>query len=149
HDHLQDQTLGTVCWPTGSRSITRPRRRDKPLDLGEVRKAAYLDINQREWSPTHNRETFGRKEDSARIKNYTVSASDDGVHWRQVKEDVLESARGVRFIDLGEPGGSALETRYLKLDVADTWAEPTVSKFYKKLQIDEIQVGFMYPKNHS
>ncbi|MFF4825626.1 alpha-L-fucosidase [Streptomyces sp. NPDC001312] len=119
------------------------------LDLGEVRKAAYLGINQREWSPTHNRETFGRKEDSARIKNYTVSASDDGVHWRQVKDGVLESARGVRFIDLGEPGGSALETRYLKLDVADTWAEPTVSKFYKNLQIDEIQVGFMYPKNHS
>ncbi|MET7619375.1 alpha-L-fucosidase [Streptomyces sp. NPDC005408] len=112
------------------------------LDLGKVRKAQYLAINQREWSPTYNRETFGRAEDSARIKDYTVSVSNDGATWRQVKAGVLESARGTRFLDLG------VRARYIRLDVDSTWSKETVPRFYKQLQIDEIQVGYAYPRSH-
>ncbi|MFD7409795.1 ATP-binding protein, partial [Streptomyces sp. NPDC059866] len=36
HDHLQDQVLETVCWPTSSGSITRPRLRDEPLEDGAL-----------------------------------------------------------------------------------------------------------------
>jgi len=114
------------------------------LDLGHVRRAAYLGINQREWSPTYNRETFGRKEDSARIKDYTVSVSDDGTTWSQVRAGVLESARGIRFIDLPD----RLRTRYLRLDVPTTWSAPTVPAFYQQLRIDEIQVGYGHPTSH-
>ena len=42
------------------------------LDLGRRRDARFLAVNQREWSPTYARETFGRPEDSARIKDYLV-----------------------------------------------------------------------------
>jgi len=115
------------------------------LDLGRIRKAAYLGINQREWSPTYNRETFGRLEDSARIKDYTVSVSDDGTTWREVRAGVLESARGIRFIDLGD----GVRTRYLRLDVPTTWSAATVPNFYQQLRIDEIQVGYGHPKGHS
>jgi hypothetical protein len=114
------------------------------LDLGRVRRAAFLGINQREWSPTHNRETFGRKEDSARIKDYTVSVSDDGATWREEKAGVLESARGIRFIDLGD----RLRTRCIRLDVSTTWAAATVPNFYQQLKIDEIQVGYGHPLVH-
>ncbi|MFJ1967987.1 alpha-L-fucosidase [Streptomyces sp. NPDC087903] len=114
------------------------------LDLGRVRKASFLGINQREWSPTYNRETFGRKEDSARIKDYTVSVSDDGASWSQVRAGVLESARGVRFIDLGD----RLRTRYIRLDVPTTWAAATVPNVYRQLRIDEIQVGYGHPRGH-
>jgi alpha-L-fucosidase-like protein/F5/8 type C domain-containing protein len=112
------------------------------LDLRAVRKAQYLAVNQREWSPTYNRETFGRAEDSARIKDYTVSVSNDGATWRQVKAGVLESARGTRFLDLG------VRARYIKLEIDSTWAKETVPRFYKQLQIDEIQVGYAYPRSH-
>ena len=47
--------------------------------------ASYLAVHQREWSPTYARESFGRPEDSARIKDFTVSVSDDGKRWRQVR----------------------------------------------------------------
>lgn len=114
------------------------------LDLGRVRKASFLGVNQREWSPTYNRETFGRKEDSARIKDYTVSVSDDGTTWSEVKAGVLESARGIRFIDLP----AALRTRYIRLDVPTTWGAPTVPAFYQQLRIDEIQVGYGRPTSH-
>ncbi|MFE7713024.1 hypothetical protein ACFU6I_46565, partial [Streptomyces sp. NPDC057486] len=32
HDHLQDQILGTVCWPMGNRSTTWSSLRDVPLE---------------------------------------------------------------------------------------------------------------------
>ncbi|MEV0090832.1 alpha-L-fucosidase [Streptomyces sp. NPDC050738] len=116
------------------------------LDLGRVKKAQYLGINQREWSPTYNRETFGRKEDSARIKDYKVFVSADGQNWGDpVKAAVLESARGTRFIDLGTSGARA---RYIRLEVDSTWSAPTVSKYFQQLQIDEIRVGYRYPSAH-
>ena len=61
------------------------------LDLGEQRPVRSLAINQRAWSPTYNRETFGRKDDSSRIGDYTVDVSDDGVTWmaaRRIEEFV-------------------------------------------------------------
>ncbi|MFF4835084.1 alpha-L-fucosidase [Streptomyces sp. NPDC001315] len=134
--HLVDGDF-TTYWDAGDTipvSVT--------LDVGEVRPVAYLALNQREWSPTQNRETFGRKEDSARIKDYRVYVSDDGKAWSQdpVAVGVLESAKGVRFIDLG------VRCRYVRLDVDSTWAADSVPAFYHKLLVDHIGVGEHYPR---
>jgi Alpha-L-fucosidase/Carbohydrate binding module (family 35)/NPCBM-associated, NEW3 domain of alpha-galactosidase len=115
------------------------------LDLGKRRPAAYLAVNQREWSPTYARETFGRPEDSARIKDYRVSVSNDGVHWGQpVRTGALPSARGVQFIDLGQQ-----HARYVKLEVLNTWGGPQAPAFYRQLKIDEVKVGYAYPMSFS
>jgi alpha-L-fucosidase len=114
------------------------------LDLHRPSTVKFLAINQRENSPTHNRETFGRKEDSARIKDYKVYASDDGVNWGDpLKAGVLESAKAVRFIDL-----NPTKARYIKLEVDTTWAAASVPAFYQKLAIDEIHVGWGFPFRH-
>ncbi|MFG1964659.1 CBM35 domain-containing protein [Nonomuraea sp. NPDC049028] len=111
------------------------------LDLGKRREAAYLAVNQREWSPTYARETFGRPEDSARIKDYRIYAGDDGKHWgKPVRSAAMRSARGVQFIDLG-----GIRARYLKLEVLNTWGGPQAPRFYQELQIDEIKVASAYP----
>jgi alpha-L-fucosidase len=95
------------------------------LDLGAPRQLSYLAVNQREWSPTDNRETFGRVEDSARIKDYRVSVSVDGVDWGDpVASGVMPSARGVQFIDLT----LKRQSRFLRLDVATTWAAASVPR---------------------
>ncbi|KAB2352497.1 alpha-L-fucosidase [Actinomadura rudentiformis] len=100
----------------------------------------YLAVNQREWSPTYNRNTFGRPEDSARIKDYRVYASKNGVDWGEpVRTGTLESARGVRFIDLDIRGA-----RYVKLEVLNTWAKPDAPNFYQRLGIDELWLGTHY-----
>jgi len=110
------------------------------LDLGVPRKAAYLAVNQREWSPTHVRSTFGRPEDSARIKDYRVFVSDDGVHWGQpVRTSAMPSARAVQLIDIGEQ-----HSRFIKLEVLNTWAGPQAPVFYRQLRIDEIKVASDY-----
>jgi hypothetical protein len=112
------------------------------VDLGRRRAAGYLAVNQREWSPTYARESFGRPEDSARIKDYRVYLSDDGVHWgKPVRTGAMASARGVQFIDLGEQ-----RARYVKLEVLNTWAGPQAPTFYRELRIDEINVGYGYPR---
>jgi len=105
------------------------------LDLGESRAVRSLAVNQREWSPTYNRETFGRKEDSSRIKDYTVEVSDDGQSWTPVKTGTMPSARGIQFIDLDVPA-----TRHVRLTVLSTWGSPTVTAYYNKLAIDELYV---------
>ncbi|WP_433518913.1 CBM35 domain-containing protein [Nonomuraea sp. CA-143628] len=111
------------------------------LDLGKRREAAYLAVNQREGSPTYARESFGRPEDSARIKDYRVYASDDGKHWgKPVRSAAMRSARGAQFIDLG-----GTRARYLKLEVLNTWGGPQAPRFYQELQIDEIKVASAYP----
>ena len=111
------------------------------LDLGKRRKATYLAVNQTEWSPTHARESFGRPEDSARIKDYQVSVSNDGEHWgKPVRTSAMPSARGVQFIDIGNQ-----IARYLKLEVLNTWGGPQAPPFYQQLRIDEIKVGYGYP----
>ncbi len=111
------------------------------LDLGKRRLATYLTVNQREWSPTYARETFGRPEDSARIKDYRVYVSNDGVRWGQpVRTSAMRSARGVQFIDIG-----AQFARYIKLEILNTWGGPQAPRFYRELQIDEIKVAYGYP----
>ncbi len=105
------------------------------LDLGSVKKVAYLAINQREWSPTHNRTTFGRAEDSARIRNYTLQTSNDGSSFTTVRTADMPSTRGVSFIDF------AANTRFIRLRVNSTWASSDVPNFFHKLGIDEMFVG--------
>ncbi|MEV6283790.1 alpha-L-fucosidase [Kribbella sp. NPDC051770] len=111
------------------------------LDLGRPRLATYLAVNQTEWSPTHARESFGRPEDSARIKDYKVSVSIDGKHWKSVRNDAMPSRRAVQFIDIGDQ-----LARYVKLEVLDTWAGPQSPTYYKKLKIDEVKVGYARPQ---
>jgi hypothetical protein len=111
------------------------------LDLGKRREVRYLAVHQREWSPTYARESFGRPEDSARIKDFTVSVSDDGRRWREVRAGALPSARGVRPIDLG-----AQKARYVKLDVHNTWSGAQAPVYVNQLRIDEIEVGYGYPR---
>ncbi|HYU83166.1 MAG TPA: carbohydrate-binding protein, partial [Kribbellaceae bacterium] len=105
------------------------------LDLGSVKKVAYLAINQREWSPTHNRTTFGRAEDSARIRNYTLQTSNDGSSFSTVRTADLPSTRGVAFLDFNA------NTRFIRLRVNSTWASSDVPNFFHKLRIDEMFVG--------
>jgi F5/8 type C domain/Alpha-L-fucosidase/NPCBM-associated, NEW3 domain of alpha-galactosidase/Carbohydrate binding module (family 35) len=114
---------------------------DITLDLGERKPSRYLAINQREWSPTYNRETFGRQEDSARIKDYRLYASDDGVHWGDpIKAGTMPSARAVQFIDFGET-----KARYLRLEILSNWSVPTLLTYYRQIRIDELYVGHRYP----
>jgi alpha-L-fucosidase len=106
------------------------------LDLGSPKRAAYLAVNQREWSPTHNRETFGRPESSARIRNYSVATSTNGSSWTTVRTAEMPSRRGVQFVDL-----NVAAVRYLRLTVNSTWAPSSQPTYYRKLRIDEAWVG--------
>ncbi|MGW6935445.1 alpha-L-fucosidase [Lentzea sp. NPDC054927] len=112
------------------------------LDLGRRKEAAFLAINQRESSPTHARVSFGRPEDSSRIKDYQLTASDDGRNWWHVRTGALPSARGTQFIDIGSQ-----EARFLKLTVLNTWGGPQAPVYFKELKIDEIRVGHSYPRS--
>nr|WP_245192763.1 alpha-L-fucosidase [Amycolatopsis alba] len=113
------------------------------LDLGRRRSATYLAVNQREMSPTHARESFGRPEDSSRIQDYRVYVSDDGRNWGEpVRAGAMPSARGVQFIDFGER-----QTRFIKLEVLNTWSGPQAKPFYRQLGIDEIKVASGYPSS--
>jgi hypothetical protein len=109
------------------------------LDLGRRRDVSYLAVHQREWSPTYARESFGRPEDSARIKDYRVSVSDDGKRWREVRATALPSNRGVLPIDLGRQ-----KARYVRLDVLNTWSGPQAPTYVNQLRIDEIEVAHGY-----
>ncbi|MBB5850923.1 hypothetical protein HDA45_001010 [Amycolatopsis umgeniensis] len=113
------------------------------LDLGRRRPATSLAVNQREMSPTHARESFGRPEDSSRIQDYRVYVSDDGQNWGEpVRTGAMPSARGVQFIDLGER-----QTRFIKLEVLNTWSGPQAKPFYRQLAIDEIKVAYGSPSS--
>ncbi|MET9634637.1 alpha-L-fucosidase [Lentzea sp. NPDC006480] len=112
------------------------------LDLGRRKEASFLAINQRESSPTHARVSFGRPEDSSRIKDYQLTASDDGRNWRHVRTGSLPSARGTQFIDIG-----SVQARWLRLTVLNTWGGPQAPVYFKELKIDEIRVGHSYPRS--
>jgi alpha-L-fucosidase len=112
------------------------------LDLGTAKDVSYLAINQKEWSSTQPRISFGHPEDSARIKDYTVEVSTDGTTWTPATTGVMKSARAVQTIDL--PAASA---RYVRLTVNTTWARATLTEFANKLKIDEMWVGSGYPAN--
>lgn len=57
---------------------------------------------------------------------------------------MLESARGIRFIDLG----AGPRTRVIRLDVSTTWSAATAPNFFEQLRIDEIQAGHGHPVGH-
>ncbi len=114
------------------------------LDLGRRKEASFLAINQRESSPTHARVSFGRPEDSSRIKDYQLTASDDGRNWWHVRTGALPSARGTQFIDIG-----SVQARWLRLTVLNTWSGPQAPVYFKELKIDEIRVGHSYPRSAS
>ncbi len=105
------------------------------LDLGEAKRVGYLAVNQREWSVAYRRSS---SEDSARIRDYRVYVSSDGSTWGSpVKSGRLRSARGVQFVDL-----NIASTRYVRLEVVNTWAASSASRFYKRLGIDELKVSW-------
>jgi alpha-L-fucosidase len=114
------------------------------LDLGSAKKAAYLAVNQKEWSSTQPRVSFGHPEDSARIKDYTVDVSTDGTTWTPITTGVMKSARAVQTIDLNVPS-----TRYVRLTVKTTWAAADLTEYANKLKIDEMWVGSGTPANAS
>jgi len=108
------------------------------LDQGRRQRTSYLAINQREWSPTHSRVSFGRPEDSARIKDYRIYASHDGVRWgNPIVTATMPSVRGVQYVDLPRH----VHARYLRLEVLSTWAAATAPVYYQKLRIDELWTG--------
>jgi alpha-L-fucosidase len=110
------------------------------FDLGATRHVQYLAINQREWSPTHNRDTFGRAQDSARIRDYRVFFSSDGVNWgNPVRTATMPSHRGVQFVDL-----PATDTRFVRLEVTSTWSASSVTAFAKLLAVDDAWIGSAY-----
>jgi alpha-L-fucosidase len=110
------------------------------FDLGATRRVQYLAVNQREWSPTHSRETFGRPQDSARIRDYRVYFSSDGTNWGSpVRSGTMPSRRGVQFIDL-----PPTDTRHVRLEVASTWSAASLAAYQKLLGIDEAWIGSAY-----
>jgi hypothetical protein len=103
------------------------------FDLGSPKKVASIGINQTEWSVSYARSAT---EDSARIKGYSIFVSNDGTNWGSaIKTGTLESARGIRFIDV-----NVASTRFIRLTVNSTWAASTATNFYRKLRIDEMYV---------
>jgi alpha-L-fucosidase len=111
------------------------------LDLGHPTHVAYLAVNQREWSSTQPRVSFGHPEDSARIKGYGVDVSRDGVSWTTVIPcATMPSARGVQFVDLGVDGA-----RYVRMTVNSNWSAPNLTQFFNQLKIDEMWTGSFYP----
>ncbi len=112
------------------------------LDLHHPTRVAYLAVNQREWSSTQPRKSFGHLEDSARIEGYSVDVSMDGQTWTPaVGCATMPSARAVQFVDLG-----FAHARYVRLTVHNTWAAATLPEYYQKLRIDELWVGDGYPR---
>ena len=111
------------------------------LDLGSPRKLSYLAVNQREWSPTARRKSFGHEEDSARIKGYTVEVSDDATTWTTaIGCATMPSARAAQFVDL-----DVAKTRYVRLTIRSNWSDPTLAEYLNKVKIDEIYAGDGYP----
>ncbi len=111
------------------------------LDLGFPGHIAYLAVNQREWSSTQPRVSFGHPEDSARIKGYSVDVSRDGTNWDTVITcATMPSARAVQFIDLGVD-----HARYVRLTILSNWSAPNLTQYFNQLKIDEMWLGFAYP----
>jgi len=107
------------------------------FDLGSAKQVQYLGINQREDSVSYARSST---EQSARIRDYKVFVSSDGVNWgTAVKTGTLPSQRGVAFVDI-----PATTTRFVRLEVDTTWAASTDTTRYKLLRVDEAWVGSDY-----
>ncbi|MGW4513922.1 glycosyl hydrolase family 28 protein [Streptomyces sp. NPDC004393] len=106
-------------------------------DLGSAKKVQYIGLNQREDSVAYARSDT---EQSARIKDYKVFVSNDGSTWGSaVKSGQLPSRRGIQGIDL-----TAVNARYVRLEVDSTWAAATDTTRYRRLRIDETWIGTSY-----
>jgi alpha-L-fucosidase len=106
-------------------------------DLGATKRVQYIGVNQREDSVSYARSST---EQSARIRDYRVYVSGDGVNWgTPIKTGTLPSARGVAFIDL-----PATNTRHVRLEVVSTWAASTDTTRFQRLRIDESWIGSDY-----
>ncbi|MFE7117402.1 discoidin domain-containing protein [Streptomyces sp. NPDC057654] len=107
------------------------------FDLGADRTVRYLALNQREDSVSYARSAT---EQSARIKDYRVYASEDGKNWGSpVKTGALPSHRAVAFIDL-----PATTARHIRLEVRSTHAAASDTTRYQRLRVDEAWLGAAY-----
>ena len=97
------------------------------LDQGSAKKAAYLAVNQREWTVTQTASA------SARIKGYKILTSNDNSTWSTAKTGTLPNARGAQFIDVGATA------RYIRLEVDSLYSGTS-----KSLRIDELWLGSAY-----
>jgi hypothetical protein len=107
------------------------------FDLGSTMRVQYIGINQREDSVSYARSST---EQSARIRDYRVFVSSDGVNWGSpVKTGTLPSQRGVAFVDV-----PATNTRHVRLEVVNTWAASTDTTRFQRLRVDEAWIGSAY-----
>jgi alpha-L-fucosidase len=107
------------------------------FDLGSSKAVQYIGINQREDSVSYTRSST---ETSARIADFTVYESSDGVNWGSpVKTGTLPNHRGVVMLDL-----PAATTRHIRLEVDSTYAASTDTTRYKRLRVDEAWIGSAY-----
>ncbi|GII30236.1 alpha-L-fucosidase [Planotetraspora mira] len=108
------------------------------FDLGKAKKAKYIGLNQREDSVSYARSAT---EQSARIRDYQVYVSKDGVDWgTPVMAGTLPSQRGVEVIKL--PDTKAVDkAAHVRLEVLNTYAAATDTTRYKRLRIDEAWIG--------
>jgi len=106
-------------------------------DLGSAKAVRYIGINQREDSVSYARSDT---EQSARIQDYRVYVSSNGTSWGSpIKTGTLPSHRGVQFVDI-----PATTTRYVRLEVVNTYAASTDTTRYKRLRVDETWIGGAY-----
>ncbi len=107
------------------------------FDLGSARRVQYIGINQREDSVSYARSST---EQSARIRDYRVFVSSDGVNWgTPIATGTLPSHRGVAFVDI-----PATTTRFVRLEVVSTWAASTDTTRFQRLRVDEAWIGSDY-----
>ncbi|WP_086786721.1 discoidin domain-containing protein [Crossiella equi] len=105
------------------------------FDLGQARPVRYLALNQREDSVSYARSAT---EQSARIKDYRVYASQDGVSWGSpIASGQLPSQRGVAVVDLPVTAAA----RHLRFEVVNTWAAASDSTRYQRLRVEEAWLG--------
>src|SRR5439155_3487673 len=107
------------------------------FDLGSSKPVQYVGINQREDSVSYARSST---ETSARIADFKVFESSDGVTWGSpVKTGTLPDHRGVAMIDL-----PPATTRHIRLEVDTTYAASTDTTRFKRLRVDEAWIGSGY-----
>jgi hypothetical protein len=107
------------------------------FDLGSTKRVQYIGINQREDSVSYPRSST---EQSARIRDYRVYVSSDGVNWgTPIKTGTLPSQRGVQFVDV-----PATNIRHVRLEVVTTWAASTDTTRFQRLRLDEAWIGSAY-----
>jgi alpha-L-fucosidase len=107
------------------------------FDLGSSERVQFIGLNQREDSVSYARSAT---EGSARIRDFRVFVSNDGVNWGSpIRTGTLPSHRGVAIVDL-----PATTTRHVRLEVLSTWAASTDTARFQRLRVDEAWIGSEY-----